>query len=425
MHNIELIKKNKKLFDSSMERRALYSCSQEILFIDKIVQNSKRQINNLQYIKNNIAKQIALQSLKNIDFYHLKIIGLNTKSKLRILEKQKNEAEESLNSFLISLPNNIEESVPYGVDENDNKILKIFGRTAIFNFIIHSHYEIGERLQLMDFKNATILSGARFVILRKDFAKLERALISFIMHHHTKTNTFEEISPPVLVSEEIMFKTGQLPKFEKDSFKTSSGHRLIPTSEIPLVCMAMNKIINEKQLPKRYTGYTQCFRSEAGSAGQDTKGMIRQRQFLKVELVSVTTPDQSLNELEIIIHAAEIILQKLEIPYRVSLLCSQDTGFCSQKTYDIEVWLPYQKKYTEISSCSNCGSFQARRIESKYKSLKGNKNYYTHTLNGSGLAIGRTIVAIIENYQNKDGVVLIPKKLQYFMQNQKVINKND
>ena len=423
MHDIKFIRENSKLFDKGMEGRGIRPCSEEILFIDNIVRENKSKIQDLQHERNEVAKQMSFIDHKDEKFEILKERGYEIKHKIHILEEQKNEAQEKLNNFLISLPNLLEEGVPYGEKEEDNQIIRKFGEPRHFDFTVRSHYDIGESLGLMDFETATKISGSRFVILRKDFVRLERALATFMLDVHVREFGFEEVSTPALVLEETMFKAGQLPKFEEDSFKTTNGYRLIPTSEIPLVCMAADEIIAESELPRRYTAYTQCFRSEAGSAGRDTKGMIRQHQFSKVELISIVKPEESVNELERITNAAEAILQKLELPYRVALLCTQDTGFCSQKTYDLEVWLPYEKRYREISSCSNCGEFQARRMKARYKSLKDGTNYFVHTLNGSGLAVGRTMIAIIENYQNEDGSISIPKELQPFMQNQKIIKK--
>jgi seryl-tRNA synthetase len=425
MHDIKFIRENSKLFDKGMKDRGIHSCSEEILFIDNIVRENKSKIQDLQHERKEIAKQMSSIHHEDEKFKVLKEKGYDIKHKLHILEEQKNEAQEKLNNFLITLPNIPEEGVPYGEKEEDNKVIKKFGEPKHFDFAVRSHYDIGESLGLMDFKTATKISGARFVILRKDFVRLERALATFMLDVHVREFGFEEVFPPALVLEDTMFKAGQLPKFEEDSFKTTNGYRLIPTSEIPLVCMAADEITSESKLPLRYVGYTQCFRSEAGSAGRDTKGMMRQHQFSKVELISIVKPEESENELERITSAAEAILRKLELPYRVSLLCTQDTGFCSQKTYDLEVWLPYEERYREISSCSNCGEFQARRMKARYKSLKDGKNHFVHTLNGSGLAVGRTMIAIIENYQNEDGSISIPVKLQPFMQNQKIIKKEN
>ena len=422
MQDIKFIRENKELFDKGMKDRGIHPCADEILFIDNIVRQNKTKVQEFQNKRKLIAKEMAELKPDDKKYEELKNKGYDIKHKIHILEKQKNEAEDELNHFLVTLPNILESDIPYGKNEDDNKIVRVVGKLKEFDFSVRSHYDIGESLGLMDFNTATKISGSRFVILRKDFVRLERALATFMLNIHAKEFGYEEVFPPALVLEETMFKAGQLPKFDEDSFKTTNGYRLIPTSEIPLVCTVSDKVFSEDELPLRYVGYTQCFRSEAGSAGKDTKGMIRQHQFSKVELISIVLPERSKDELERMTSAAETILKKLDIPYRISLLCSQDTGFCAQKTYDIEVWLPYEKKYREISSCSNCGAFQARRMKARYKSSKDGKNYFVHTLNGSGLAVGRTMIAIIENYQNEDGSISIPSKLQPYMQNQKTIN---
>ena len=422
MHDIKFIREHKEAFDKGMKDRGIHPCADEILFIDNIVRQNKTKIQALQNEKKLIAREMSGLNINDKKYEELKNKGYDIKHKIHVLEKQQDEAHNKLNNFLITLPNILESDVPYGENEDDNKIIRTVGNLKEFKFDARSHYDIGESLGLMDFDTATKISGSRFVILRSDFVRLERALTSFMLDIHATEFGYEEVFPPALVLEDTMFKAGQLPKFDEDSFKTTNGYRLIPTSEVPLVCMASNKIFSEDELPLRYVGYTQCFRSEAGSAGKDTKGMIRQHQFSKVELISIVLPENSKDELERMTNAAESILKRLDIPYRTSILCSGDTGFCSQKTYDIEVWLPYEKRYREISSCSNCGAFQARRMKARYKSSKDGKNYFVHTLNGSGLAVGRTMIAIIENYQNEDGSISIPSKLQPYMHNQKTIS---
>jgi seryl-tRNA synthetase len=424
MHDIKFIRENKELFDQGMRDKGIHPCAEEILFIDSIARENIKKVQDLQHRRNEIAKEMSILESSSDDFGKLKEEGYEIKHKIHVLEKQKDEAAEKLEHFLVTLPNIPDQDVPYGENEEANKIVRTIGQPKAFGFTARSHYDIGEALGMMDFETAAKISGSRFVILKKDFARLERALASFMLDIHSKEFGYEEIMPPALVLEETMFKAGQLPKFDEDSFKTTNGYRLIPTSEVPLVCMAADKIIAEHELPLRYVGYTQCFRSEAGSAGRDTKGMMRQHQFSKVELISLTAPKDSKNELERMTNAAETVLQRLDLPYRTMLLCSQDMGFCAQKTYDIEVWLPHENRYREISSCSNCGEFQARRMKARYKSLIDGKNHFVHTLNGSGLAVGRTMVAIIENYQNEDGSISIPSKLQPYMQNQTIINSS-
>jgi seryl-tRNA synthetase len=421
MHDIKFIRENPKQFDEAMRLRGLHECADEILFIDKIVRDNINKIQALQHTKKEIAKQMSNFDKLDEKFSNLKKEGYDTKHHIQVLETQKSEAEKKLKHFLITLPNIPDNDVPFGESEEQNEIFRTVGEKRNFSFEVMSHYDLGKKLDLMDFETAAKISGSRFVILKKDLAKLERALASFMIDIHTKEFGYEEVIIPELVLEDTMFQAGQLPKFEDDSFKTTNGYRLIPTAEIPLVCMNSKKIVQEHDLPLRYVSYSHCFRSEAGSAGRDTKGMIRQHQFSKVELVSITSPNKSSEEFERMTSAAERILQKLELPYRISLLCSQDMGFCAAKTYDLEVWLPFEQKYREISSCSNCKDFQARRMNGRYKSLSDEKNHFFHTLNGSGLAIGRTIVAIIENYQNQDYSINIPDVLQPYMNNQKVI----
>ena len=423
MHSIKFIRENSRSFDENIKKTGFYPRVDKILCVDNTIRNIKTKVQHLQRNKNKIARQIFDLKRHNKNYNLLQNHGHKIKQAILVLEKQKNEAQNKLNQLLIIIPNAPEEDVPHGQCEDDNKIIKTIGHPRIFHFKPKSHYDLGESLGLMDFKAATQISGSRFVILKKDFVKLERALMSFMINTHVKEFGFEEVLPPALVLERTMIQAGQLPKFEQDSFKVGHDYRLIPTAEIPIVCMHADRIIKESDLPLRYVGYTQCFRSEVGSAGRDVKGIMRQHQFSKIELVSIVKPEKSQNELTRLVDAAELILKKLELPYRISLLCTQDIGFCSQKTYDLEVWLPHEKKYREISSCSNCGTFQAIRMKSKYKSKNGH-HYFVHTLNASGLAIGRTIAAIVENYQNLDGSISIPEIIQPFMQDQKLITKS-
>ncbi len=314
--------------------------------------------------------------------------------------------------------------MPDGADETANLLLRREGEPPRFNFEPASHEAIGERLGLMDFRRAGRLSGSRFVVLRRDLARLERALAQFMLDLHTREFGYEEISPPLLVRDEAVFGTGQLPKFAEDLFRTTDGYWLIPTAEVPLTNLVADEILDERQLPLRFTAWTPCFRSEAGAAGKDTRGMIRQHQFMKVELVSVTTPEQSAAEHERMTACAEEVLKRLGLAYRVMLLSSGDMGFAAQKTYDIEVWLPGQGTYREISSCSNCGAFQAQRMKARYRPAEGRGTRPVHTLNGSGLAVGRTLIAILENYQHEDGSVSIPPALQPYLGGQQIIERH-
>ena len=331
---------------------------------------------------------------------------------MKELEKIKNE---ELNAILTRIPNIPAKDIPSGKNEKDNIEYKKWGKKPEFKFNPKKHFEIGENLNLMNFDIASKLSGSRFVVLKGMLAKLERAIAQFMLDKHTNENGYTEMIVPFLVKDDSLFGTGQLPKFSEDLFTAGDNHWLIPTAEVPLTNLVRDQILNENSLPMRVTSYTPCFRSEAGAAGKDTRGMLRQHQFTKVELVSITIPEHSKKELERMLKSAESILQDLNIHYRVMTLCSGDIGFAANKTYDIEVWLPGEKLYREISSCSNCGDFQARRMNAKFK--RGNKNMYVHTLNGSGLAVGRTLIAVLENYQTKDGNVIIPEVLRKYLNN--------
>jgi len=336
-----------------------------------------------------------------------------------LIEKQSNSQNE-LDKIIFSLPNLANNDVPIGKDEKSNKLLKKEGTIKNFSFEVKSHIELGAKDDGIDFDTSIKLSGSRFVVLKDKFAMLERALINFMLDTHINEFKYTEISPPLIVNEDVMFGTGQLPKFESDQFEIkfdNSDQRkfLIPTAEVVLTNLVRKTIIEKKQLPLRFVASTPCFRKEAGSYGKDTKGMIRQHQFYKVELVSIIEPNKCLVELERMLGCAESILKKLEIPYQVVLLSSGDMGFSAEKTYDIEAWIPSEKKFREISSCSSCGSFQARRMGAKYKSENGNE--FVGTLNGSGLAVGRLMIALLENNQNEDGSINIPNVLKKYMNN--------
>ena len=329
-------------------------------------------------------------------------------------------AQKKLNELIHFIPNIAQPDVPIGKDEKSNKLIKKFGKIKEFGFNPRSHIEIGFESNEIDFETATKLSGSRFVILKNNIAKLERALINFMLDIHTNEFNYLEISPPLIVNEDVMFGTGQLPKFEVDQFEIkfeNSGQKkyLIPTAEVVLTNLVRKSLINKEDLPQRYVASTPCFRKEAGSYGKDTKGMIRQHQFYKVELVSIVEPKNCITELDRMLNCAKTILEKLEIPYQVVLLCTGDMGFSAEKTFDIEAWIPSESKFREISSCSSCGTFQARRMGAKYKSQNGNE--FVGTLNGSGLAVGRLMIAILENNQNKDGSITIPNVLKKYMNN--------
>ena len=418
------IRKDPEFFKKKLKSRFVENSDK---LIDDLVQfDSNLRTNlelqqDLQNKRNSISKSLSsIKDKKSSEFIKKTEEVGEIKSKISNLEEIISNLYKSIDDILNNLPNIPDDNVPLGADETSNKEIKLFGKIKEFNFKPLSHEEIGSKLGQIDFETAVNISGSRFVILKKDIAKLERALINFMIDVHTKENDYEEVNVPVLVKEETMFGTGQLPKFKDEQFKTTNNLWLIPTSEVSLTNMVANQIVAYEQLPLRYVSASLCFRSEAGAAGKDTKGMMRQHQFTKVELVSIIQPEFRFEELERLTKSAETILQKLELPYRVTLLSSGDMGFGAEKTYDLEVWIPSQKKYREISSCSSCGTFQANRMKARYKTIEG-KNELLATLNGSGLAIGRTIIAILENYQNEDGSVTIPKVLQPYM-GREVIN---
>ncbi|ABV75448.1 seryl-tRNA synthetase [Rickettsia akari str. Hartford] len=414
MLSIKWIRENQELFDEKLSKRFIEPMSSKIAMLD----GEKRKITSLiqefqhaRKVKSKILGNMASKSGEEFEAIQRDVKHIN--EKLEELEQDLNNNNE-LNELLNMLPNIPDEEVPYGMDESMNKLVRTYGETNP-NALNKQHFELGTKLNLMDFEQTAKISGARFVTLKGDLAKLERALINFMIDVHTKEFNFFEMSPPVLVRDNAMYNSGQLPKFAEESFATTNGYRLIPTAEVFLVNIVADTIIPREKLPMRYVAYTPCFRSEAGSSGRDTRGMIRLHQFGKVELVSITTPEESKHEHEYITNSSETILQKLNLPYRVMLLCTGDMGFAAKKTYDIEVWLPGQKQYREIASCSNCGDFQARRMKARYKEFGSNETTLVHTLNASGLPIGRTMVAILENYQNEDGSITIPDVLINYM----------
>jgi seryl-tRNA synthetase len=379
----------------------------------------------LQEKRNKASKDIGLLISQGADISSLKKNISDYKLDLTIMDEKVKDLNLKLNNLLIELPNSLEDDVPEGKSEDENQFIKSWGEKPQFSFNPLDHVEIGEKLNQMDFKRGVKISGSRFVLLRGQLALLERALSTFMIETHLNDDEFEEISPPFIVKEHALFGTGQLPKFSDDLFHTTDNRWLIPTAEVPLTNIVSNEIIDKNNLPLRFVANTPCFRSEAGAAGSDTRGMIRQHQFSKVEMVFVTHPSKSNEELEYLVSCAEKILQKLKLPYRVMMLCSGDVGFSAKKTYDLEVWLPGQNSgqglYREISSCSNCGDFQARRMNAKFKDKVSNEIDFLHTLNGSGLAVGRTMIAILENYQQRDGSVAIPDALLPYMRGLKKI----
>jgi seryl-tRNA synthetase len=419
MHNINYIRDNPIQFDNAMKDRGEKPCSDKIIKIDLDKRNTQTILQNIFADRNKLSKEIGLLKSKNEDINELlnKVEILKEESiKLKELEKIK---EEQLFAILSRIPNIPSPSTPRGESEVDNVFYKEWGRKPIFTFSPKKHFEIGENLNLMNFELASKMSGSRFVVLKGALAKLERAISQFMLDKHTNENGYNEVSVPILVKKDSLFGTGQLPKFSEDLFVAGDEHWLIPTAEVPLTNLVRDQIVNENSLPIRVTSHTPCFRLEAGAAGKDTRGMLRQHQFNKVELVSIIQPEFSDEELERMLKSAESILKDLNIHYKVMTLCSGDMGFSAQKTYDIEAWLPGEGNYREISSCSNCGDFQSRRMNTRYK--ENDKNIFLHTLNGSGLAVGRTLIAILENYQTEDGNVNIPDVLKKYFNNKSTL----
>jgi len=411
MHNIKDIRKNYEQFAKSLQKRSLSVDINKIKDLDEKNRELIQKRENLEKEKKDISKS--------------KDQNLFTKSKeiskeIDSLTEEQTSIKKELDEILSTIPNIPHPDVPFGKDENDNIEVLKSGKIPNFNFKAKSHYEIGENLGMLDFDLATKTTGSRFVFVKDKLALLERAISNFMLDTHINQNGYKEISPPLIASENTMFGTGQLPKFENDQFeiKLDDGSErkfLIPTAEVILTNIVKNQIVDEKNLPMRLVASTPCFRKEAGSYGKDTKGMIRQHQFYKVEMVSIVENNQCMTELERMTNCATDILDQLELPYRKVILCSGDMGFSAEKTYDIEVWLPSENKYREISSCSSCSTFQSNRMKSRYK--KNNETMFLGTLNGSGLAVGRTLIAILENYQLEDGSVVVPTKLRPYMNN--------
>lgn len=414
MHDIKWIREHSNAFDQGLINRNLTSFSAQILALDEKHRAVISEMQDLQTSRNNLAKDIGQAKASGNDIADLLNKSNEIKTRLPELEQQEKALKSELHDLLMAIPSIPYSEVPVGSDESANQEVRRFGMPRSFDFTPLPHYELGEALGWMDFERAAKMSGSRFVILRNQLAKLERSLANFMLDTHTNEFGYQEISPPTLVRSNALYGTGQLPKFEEDQFKTTSGYYLIATSEIPLTNMVMDEIIPEELLPLRFTAYTPCYRQEAGAAGRDTRGMIRLHQFSKVELVSITTAEESNQEHERMVNCAESILQRLELPYRTLMLSTGDMGFSAKKTYDLEVWLPSQSAFREISSCSNCGDFQARRMNARYRNGSG-AIHFAHTLNGSGLAVGRTLVAILENYQQKDGSILVPEALRPYM----------
>ena len=418
MLNIKDIRSNPENFIQNLKKRNIDDPEKiinNILELDKTYRNFLEQKEKLLNERNTISKELGKNKDDQKKFNELSNKVSMIKEEIFKLDKITEEKILSINEILMSLPNLPHEDVPVGTDDKQNIEIRKEGECKVSDKIM-PHDEIGEKIKKIDFETAVKISGSRFVILKENLAKLEQALINFMLDIHTEENGYTEYSVPVIVNEKSMYGTGQLPKFKEDQFQLNNNQWLIPTSEVSLTNMVSESIIEYEKLPLRFVSATQCFRAEAGAAGKDTKGMIRQHQFTKVEMVSIVQPEFRFKELERMVECAEKILKKLKLPYRVMLLSSGDMGFSAEKTYDLEVWLPSQSKYREISSCSSCGTFQANRMRARYKTLD-KKNNLVATLNGSGLAVGRTIVAILENYQNTDGSISIPECLKKYMGN--------
>ncbi len=426
MHDIKLIRDNRDLFVAALARRPAYAeaadtTAAEILDLDAKWRGAKTAYEQHKARQNEASRAIGQAKAKKDEAGAKAMLEevAHLKAQLQADQEEERKYEVDLRAKLAVLPNLPVADVPMGADENDNVevVARRFGSAPRFDFKPKEHFELGEALGMMDFERAGKVSGARFVYLKGALARLERSLGMFMLDVQT-ANGYLEVNPPLLVRDEAFFGTSQLPKFEEDLFWASMGEGrfgLIPTAEVPLTNLVREEILDEAALPYRVTAWTPCFRAEAGAAGRDTRGMIRQHQFSKVELVSITAPEQSEAEHERMTDCAQDILKRLELPHRVVTLCSGDMGFAAQKTYDIEVWLPGQDRYREISSCSNCGDFQARRMEARYRPKDSKNTRFVHTLNGSGLAVGRTLIAVLENYQEADGTVRVPEALLPYM----------
>ncbi len=465
MHDIRRIRDDSRAFDAAMKRRGVEPCAQQVIDIDDDRRKFQTEAQNLQTRRNELSKRIGqLKSVaksKGEDAQYLMDEVAAGKEVQAVVEAAAKKAGDEVDKLLSGIPNILDDDVPDGADEDDNRELRAWGDPRDFDFGPKEHDDLGEAMGLMDFQRAARMSGARFVILTGALARLERAIGDFMLDIQTDEFGYTEVSPPLLVRDQALYGTGQLPKFGDDLFEAVTDFRkfskffsnlpeefdkeefiamkarfrllgagrnlayLIPTAEVPLTNMVAGEILDEGDLPLRYTARTPCFRSEAGASGKDTKGMIRQHQFTKVELVSIAHPGKSAEEHERMTECAEAILQRLELPYRTMVLCSGDTGFSARKTYDIEVWLPGQGRYREISSCSNCGDFQARRMKARYRPSEGpgkNKGTrFVHTLNGSGLAVGRTLIAVMENGQQEDGSIVLPQALHPYMNGREVL----
>ena len=416
MFDIRQVRENPDAFDAALARRGLAPLAENLKALDAKRREALTAAQEIQTRRNGAAKQIGALKAKGKDASAIIEQVAKNKDAQAAAEAEAAKLDADLEAALSVIPNLPADDVPQGRDESANVELRKVGAPGTYDFKPLEHFELGEKLGLMDFEAAARISGSRFVVLKGALARLERALGAFMLDLQTSEHGYTEVAPPFLVRDQALYGTGQLPKFAEDLFVTSTQHWLVPTAEVPLTNLVREQILEENSLPRRYTALTPCFRSEAGAAGKDTRGMIRQHQFDKVELVSITAPEQSEAEHERMTNAAEEVLKRLGLPYRVIVLCTGDMGFSARKTYDIEVWLPGQNAYREISSCSNCGDFQARRMKARYRPAGDEKGTrFVHTLNGSGLAVGRTLIAVMENYQTASGTIRVPDALRPYM----------
>ena len=417
------IRADKNYVTKNLARRGVKFNLNEVIQLDAQRRQLQSELDDLRGEKNRVSKEIGSAKIKADAISESKSRMRELNQNLKNTEKELNKLSAQLNAFYLSIPNLLHDSVPDGNEESMNQEIRVWGEPRVFDFKAKDHVELGQDLGLFDFETAAKISGSRFAVFKNDLARLHRALIQFMIDIHTQENHYTEYYVPSLVKSSSLEGTGNLPKFKDDLFKIDSDDDfyLIHTAEVPLTNLVRDTILHTDELPKKFVAHTPCYRSEAGSYGKDTRGMIRQHQFEKVELVHIVKPEESYDALEELTQNAESILIKLGLPYRVVLLCSGDSSFAAAKTYDIEVWLPSQDCYREISSCSNCEAFQARRMKARWKNEQTGQNEFVHTLNGSGLAVGRTLIAILENYQQKDGTVTLPEVMRPYMRNQEVI----
>ncbi|MFB2551643.1 serine--tRNA ligase [Ensifer soli] len=417
MLDIKWIRENAAALDDALAKRGAAPQAADLIALDERRRMLVQALQDMQSRRNAASKEIgAAMARKELDRAEaLKAEVAELKTGMPATEEETRAVETALTDALARLPNLPLDDVPVGADESGNVVARVVGEKPGWTHPAREHFEIGEALGWLDFENAARIAGARFTIVKGQLARLERALGQFMLDLHTREHGYTEVQPPLMVRDDAMFGTGQLPKFAEDLFRTTDGRWLIPTAEVPLTNLVRDQILEGARLPLRFTALTPCFRSEAGSAGRDTRGMLRQHQFNKVEMVSITDAESSVEELERMTACAETVLKRLGLHYRVMTLCTGDMGFGARKTYDLEVWLPGQDTYREISSCSVCGDFQGRRMNARYRAADGKTLRFVHTLNGSGLAVGRTLIAVIENYQNADGTVTVPDVLLPYM----------